>query len=239
MIHQRYLNLLNRGRCKLESNLLLVEVIMLKAVITGDLIKSRKIAAKDFDMIRYRLEQVLIYLSEEYSAEHDVYRGDSFQIIFPNMNNSIKSALLIRLSLKSVQTSGQKFDARIGIGIGTVDAQRTKLRSSTGDAFNLSGIGLDKLKGQNIGVFTNSKEFQARIDLLMKFVDAKIDNLTQMQINVLYEYLIDDNNSHDEIAKRLNKSRVNTTKLLNMANYQLFSEFIELFESLKSELIHE
>lgn len=52
MIHQRYLNLLNRGRCKLESNLLLVEVIMLKAVITGDLIKSRKIAAKDFDMIK-------------------------------------------------------------------------------------------------------------------------------------------------------------------------------------------
>ncbi|NQY65308.1 MAG: hypothetical protein HRT38_16630 [Alteromonadaceae bacterium] len=212
---------------------------MLKAVITGDLIKSRKIAVEDFDVIRYRLEQVLIYLAEKYGAKYDVYRGDSFQVIFPDMNYSIKSALLIRLALKSVDTSGQKFDARIGIGIGAVDVQRTKLRSSTGEAFNLSGIGLDKLKGQNIGVFTNSEEFQTRIDLLIKFVDAKIDNLTQVQIQALYEYLVDDNNNHEEIAKRLKKTRVNTTKLLNMANYQLFSEFIDLFESLKSELIHE
>lgn len=215
------------------------EVVMLKAVITGDLIKSRKIAAEDFDEIRYRLEQVLTYLADKYGAEYDVYRGDSFQVIFPSMDYSIKSALLIRLALKSVQTSGQKFDARTSIGLGTVGTQRTKLRSSTGEAFNLSGIGLDQLKGQNIGVFTNSKEFQTRIDLLIKFVDAKIGDLTQVQIQALYEYLVDKNNSHDAIAKRLNKSRVNTTKLLNMANYQLFDEFIDLFESLKSELIHE
>lgn len=212
---------------------------MLKAVITGDLIKSRKIAAQDFDVIRYRLEQVLTYLSDKYNAEYDVYRGDSFQIIFPSMDYSIKSALLIRLALKSVQTSGQKCDARISIGLGTVDTQRTKLRSSTGEAFNLSGIGLDKLKGQNIGVFTNSKTFQNSIDLLIKFVDAKIDNLTQVQTQALYEYLVDENNNHDEIAKRLNKSRVNTTKLLNMASYQLFDEFIDTFETLKSELIHD
>ena len=71
---------------------------MLKAVITGDLIKSRKIAAQDFDVIRYRLEQVLTYLCDKYDAEYDVYRGDSFQIIFPSMNDSITSALLIRLA---------------------------------------------------------------------------------------------------------------------------------------------
>jgi hypothetical protein len=212
---------------------------MLKAVITGDLIKSRKIAAQDFDAIRYRLEQVLTYLSDKYDAKYDVYRGDSFQIIFPSINYSITSALLIRLALRSVKTSGQKFDARLSIGLGTVDTQRTKLRSSTGEAFNLSGIGLDKLKGQNIGVFTHSKEFQNRIGLLIKFVDAKIDNLTQVQVQALYEYLIDENNNHDEIAKRLNKSRVNTTKLLNMASYQLFDEFIDTFETLTSELIHE
>ena len=179
---------------------------MLKAVITGDLIKSRKIAAEDFDVIRYRLEQVLTYLTDKYNAEYDVYRGDSFQIIFPSMNSAIISALLIRLALKSVKTSGQQFDARISIGLGTVDTQRTKLRSSTGEALSLSGIGLDKLKGQNIGVFTNSKEFQSRISLLIKFVDAKIYNLTQVQIQALYEYLVDENNNHDEIAKRLNKS---------------------------------
>jgi hypothetical protein len=212
---------------------------VLKAVITGDLIKSRKIAAQDFDVFRFHLEQILTYLTEKYDAEYDVYRGDSFQIIFPSMDYSIKSALLIRLALKSAQTKEQKFDARVSIGIGSVDTQRTKLRSSTGEAFNLSGIGLDQLKGQKLGVFTNSDEFQVRIDLLMKFVDAKIENLTQIQIQALYEYLVDENNNHDEIAKRLNKSRVNTTKLLNMANYQLFSEFIDLFESLKSELIHE
>jgi len=212
---------------------------MLKAVITGDLIKSRKIAAQDFDVIRYRLEQVLTYLKDKYDAEYDVYRGDSFQIIFPSMDYSIKSALLIRLALKSVQTSGQKCDARISIGLGTVDTQRTKLRSSTGEAFNLSGIGLDKLKGQNIGIFTNSEAFQNRVSLLIKFVDAKIDNLTQVQIQALYEYLVDENNNHEEVAKRLNKSRVNTTKLLNMASYQLFDEFIDTFETLKSELIHD
>jgi len=212
---------------------------MLKAVITGDLIKSRKIPAQDFDVLRFNLEQVLTYLAERYGAEYDVYRGDSFQIIFPSMDNSIKSALLIRLALRSVQTFGQKFDARVSIGLGTVDTQRTKLRSSTGEAFNLSGIGLDQLKGEKLGVFTHSEEFQTRISLLVKFVDAKIEKLTQVQIQALYEYLIDEDNNHDAVAKRLNKSRVNTTKLLNMANYQLFAEFIDLFECLKSELIHE
>ena len=42
----------------------------------------------------------------------------------------------------------------------------------------------------------------------------------------MYVYLTHTNNNHAALAKELNTSRENVTKLLNLANYQLIERFI-------------
>ncbi|PKG58112.1 hypothetical protein, partial [Shewanella sp. GutDb-MelDb] len=162
----------------------------------------------------------------------DIYRGDSFQVIIPNIEDVVKSALLLRLALKSEDSS---FDARMSIGIGQSDNVRRDVRSSTGEAYTLSGIGLDKLKLNTFAIYTNKPEFQKSIELLTKYLDSNITELTQVQSRALYEYLIANDKSHLSVANTLGKSRVNTTQILNKAKYQLVEDYIEMFNELVSE----
>jgi len=53
----------------------------------------------------------------------------------------------------------------------------------------------------------------------------------------LYVYLTQKNNNHAALAKELNTSRENVTKLLNLANYQLIERFITHAEQVIKNII--
>ncbi|NRA71511.1 MAG: hypothetical protein HRU24_10845 [Gammaproteobacteria bacterium] len=200
-------------------------------VITGDIVASRQVKQEQYDTLLYTLKQTLAFLSDYDGARYDVFRGDSFQIIFPQPQDAIEAAILIRLALK---TKGG-FEVRQSVGLGTIDQQRNDLSSSTGQAFNLSGLGLDLLKNQQLAVFSDNEKFQRHFELLTRFLDSTLSGLTSTQALVLYEYLTVDDRSHQAIANNLNKSRVNTTKILNSANYQLIDSYIQQYRTLTLE----
>jgi hypothetical protein len=56
-----------------------------------------------------------------------------------------------------------------------------------------------------------------------------------MQAEALYLYLLDDSQTHAELANKLGKSRANTTKILNSSEYLLVADSIQYFETLVHE----
>jgi len=196
-------------------------------VITGDIIGSRKVENESYDNLLYTLETTLQLVASKFGkVKYDIYRGDSFQVIIPEIQSAIKIALLIRLALKSEDKS---FDARLSIGIGEYDLNRSYVKRSTGEAYILSGTGIDKLKNQNFVIYTNNPKFQARISLLTKFVDSTLTELTQKQSEVMYKYFTSASTekAHDLIAESMGTTRENITQILNKGKYRLLEEYID------------
>ena len=86
------------------------------SIITGDIIKSRKAITEELWLVP--LKTALSKLSGDASF-YDIYRGDSFQLECPNIEDSFRTAVYIKAFLKSIKG----IDVRMSIGIGTKDYQ--------------------------------------------------------------------------------------------------------------------
>lgn len=115
------------------------------AVLTGDLIDSRKLDAAGLDRAMDRIRQ----LAGEFAAIHtgsivgtvDVFRGDSWQLCLTQPTLAVTAAVFIRAGLKS-----DHLDTRIGLGFGAVERlHEEQISLSTGPAFVASGQALDSL----------------------------------------------------------------------------------------------
>lgn len=196
-------------------------------VLTGDIVKSQRIDINNYDEMLYTLESTFRMLVDKTGVEFDIFRGDSFQAIFPTARDAIKGALIVRLALKAATPP---LDVRQSIGIGKVSSLRHNAKSSIGEAFVLSGNGLDEIKNRNIVIKSNSEKFQNRITLSTKFLDVLIGGLTSIQSETLLHYLMAKDKSHNAIAASLKKTRSNTTKLLIASHYQLVGEYLVYFD---------
>lgn len=199
------------------------------SVITGDIIDSRNITPENYDVMLYTLELTVQLLSEQLPLKYDRYRGDSFQLVCLHACDAIKVAIVIQLALK---TSELNISARQSIGIGQINSLRNDIRTSMGEAFILSGEGLDKMKSEILTISTSDKEFQKNITLVTKFVDIQLKEITRAQAQVLLKYMVNEDKSHYAIASELKKSRSNITRLLNASHYQLIDEYIQYFNYL-------
>lgn len=192
------------------------------AVLTGDIVKSGQIQPAEYDKLLYQLDQVLRTICSQLNAQYVIYRGDSFQLLLQEKELAVHQALLIFLTLKAVNTN-----IRISIGLGEVSNLRSDIKSATGPAFTLSGTELDRFKDHVLKVSSYHKTLQAILDTPVKLADKLISQLSARQAEILLHYLTAQDKSHKELAIALNTSRVNITKLLNQANYQLMLDFLD------------
>ncbi|MEO9946848.1 MAG: hypothetical protein ABJH28_02630 [Paraglaciecola sp.] len=204
----------------------------LVGVITGDIVASQKIHSEDYDCMLYTLEGTLTMLKGSRNMKFETYRGDAFQSVFVEPVEAIYSAVIIRLALKATTPS---FDVRQSVGIGAVTSIRGDIATSTGEAFTLSGKGLDTIKNDLIKVSSNNLAFQSKVGVLTKFLDAHLSGLTGIQSETLLCYLTSKDKSHAALAESLNKTRSNTTKLLIASRYQLVEEYLNYVKLCVSE----
>lgn len=101
----------------------------IKAVITGDIVRSELIALDKRDLLIQVLHQIVENLQDKSPMRMELFRGDSFQIVVDSPEMSLKIASMMRAGLKSNTPKGSKteWDARISIGIGTIDYRGTAL----------------------------------------------------------------------------------------------------------------
>ena len=194
-----------------------------QAVITGDIANSQQLSDTDLAHVLLVLTNELEAQSAIYNGQYDVFRGDAFQVVIPELQSVMLVAICIRLALKACTPAT---DVRISVGIGEVSFTNGKVKTGNGDAFVRSGRALDSLKSQYLAFTSDNEAFNKHASLLTAFVDSHITSLTQTQSETLLAYIKAEDKGHESIAKMLGKTRSNITRILNASQYHLISDYL-------------
>jgi hypothetical protein len=205
----------------------------IKAVITGDIVRSELIALDKRDLLIQVLHQIVENLQDKSPMRMELFRGDSFQIVVDSPEMSLKIASMMRAGLKSNTPKGSKteWDARISIGIGTIDYRGNSIVTSDGEAFKLSGRGLDTMEKNRLAVNTCWQDVNEELDAGLAFVDDLITGWSVNQANAVY-LSVGRGLSQANIASAIAKSQQNVSKTLTSAKESLLVRFSDRFETI-------
>jgi len=189
-----------------------------KAVLTGDLMQSQTVS--DTHAYLDGLKSVLSQLKKPYGLTVDTFRGDGFQVDLKHVAKAFECALAIRAGLISASPTGERWDARIAIGIGGAASA-----GGYGEAFVLSGQGLDGMKKLTLGLFSHDELLQRGAGLVTEFVAAVVDKWTVVEAQAYYAHLLD-GGDQQSIAEQLGKSRVAVNKALQRGQARLLDRYL-------------
>lgn len=203
------------------------------AIITADVIlSSKKEATERLNLYQNITEGIkLIQTSFDFNFERN--RGDEFQMKIAKIKEACIIGLLIKLWVKAIDynTSKQKYDIRMSIGIGEEDFEEETMAESDGEAYHLSGRGLETIKKtkQTFSIDSNdtNKDF---LKMESRMLDVFIDKMTAMQSIVLFYKLLA--LTENEIAEKLRLSQSTINQHSNAANWPVIAEYTNFFEKL-------
>lgn len=212
------------------------------AVITGDIIKSSKIREEERRHLLYELKISLEKINEQFikasTPPFEIYRGDSFQIVLQQPQQALLIGFIIRAKLRSITASEKKeavnyWDARISIGIGSVAYQAAKIVESDGEAFQLSGRGLDEMKKRNsLSIRTVWPEINEEFEVACALSETIVDRWTVLQAKVIYSYLLE-NKTQQELAEEFDITQGAVSQRITTAgNIDAIKLFIQRYEKL-------
>ncbi|MEL1241096.1 transcriptional regulator [Flavobacterium flavipallidum] len=194
----------------------------MKAVITGDVMGSRKLASTIW------LPELKVVLSHYGSEPKDweIYRGDSFQLLVP-----AEEALEIALCIKATIKQFKEIDVRMAIGVGVVDYQAEKITESNGEAFINSGECFEDLKKQTLGLKTPWEPMNATFAVVFPFMLIIADNWTSTSAEILKKALENPAFNQSQLAESLNrKSQSSISSSLKRAAYEELKNMISFYK---------
>lgn len=173
-------------------------------IITGDIVGFTKLEEEEKDSLVEILHQTINEISSQESRtgtiEFEMFRGDSFQVKVSNAKDTLRIALLIRLALIAARedfkhsSSREKlstWDARLSIGIGSINYVKETINLSDGEAFRYSGRAFDSLKrSYRLIVRTPSEDTNEEFDIECLMADTIIRKLSDKQAKITYKYLL-------------------------------------------------
>lgn len=201
------------------------------AVITGDVVGSQKLENAKYEQLLHRLNILLNELASHYELRFDIFRGDEFQVVLQQPEHVLLVASLVRLNLLAEQVG-----VRQSLAVGKIDMLRDNVKSSTGEAFTLSGRQLGKMKSELFRFDSSHKTLAHHLGTTILVLDAHLSSLTKTEARVLACYLSHPDESHQALAERLGKGRVNTTKLLNASSYNAVTTYLQYAQTLIKDI---
>ncbi len=189
------------------------------AVITGDIVNSRSAHSEAWIT---SLKSVL----NDYGTcpkDWDIYRGDSFQLLIDNVEESLMAAIRIKASIKTRKWQ----DARMAIGIGDISYTSDRVTESNGDAFVRSGQKFESLKQQKVTLSVGSpwKDFDDEMNLYVRLALIAIDGWSVASAEFVLVQLANMEKSQDELAALLHIGQPAVSERKKRA---YFDEIIEL-----------
>lgn len=163
------------------------------AVLTGDIVGSMELNAGRGYPISDIISTVKGWIYDNFRAsiwaEIDLFRGDSWQMVVKDPILSLRIALFIRTLLMS-EKSIEPADTRISIGFGRVDyLPEDDISSGIGDAFRLSGYGLDQCNKEMRLKLSFSEEDRSSLtealDKIIQLIDFQVQHWTSRQADVV------------------------------------------------------
>lgn len=209
------------------------------AIITGDIIDSTKLSSDDRAVMLDVLRSIPSVLSSIQDVSLDIFRGDSFQIGIAEVREVLRAVLAIRSYLRSHKMESAKMllDARLAIGIGTLDYESDALSTSDGEAYRLSGKLLDGMGKSRVKIMTPWKCVNDELELETAFADDIISSWTQSQSRIILLSLLT-SHRHVDLSQRLGISRQMVDKSLKASKEELMRAYIRRFEKLVTDHLH-
>lgn len=206
------------------------------AIITGDIVDSTNMVGEERNSMLRMLQSLPDLLSPFTKINLEIFRGDSFQIRVWESVDSLKVALAIRSHIRSFKFTelNRQWDARLAIGIGTVEYENGSLATSDGEAYRASGRGLDSIGKNRLTIETPWEEVNKELRVSTAFADDIITGWTQSQSRIMFQSLTTDL-SHTEIGDILRISRQMVDKALKAGKKELMNLYINRFKELLKE----
>ena len=209
------------------------------AIITADIIDSTALTVLEREVMLKALKdipEVLQPIVPQLVVE--IFRGDSFQILVPETKLAVEVAIGIRAWLRSqkMENANVVLDARLAVGIGSIDFESNSLATSDGEAFRRSGRLLDEMTRSRLEISTPWEAVNSELKVSTAFADDIISSWTESQSTIVLQSLLT-RGSHMEVAGKLGISRQMVTKSLKIAKEELISNYISRFETLISDHI--
>jgi hypothetical protein len=165
----------------------------MKAVITGDIVSSRKLINQDIWL------QPLKQLLNTWGARDKDWRlerGDYFQIEVADPSTSLKKALEIKALIKQCHPIevGKKFstiDVRMAIGIGQKTFNGETIAENNGSAYIFSGESYELLKKDhtNIRIKSPWNDFDEEMNVSFLLASTIIDHWTMSSAELMQTVL--------------------------------------------------
>lgn len=190
------------------------------AVITGDIINSRKVSSESW------LPKLKEYFASSIvdSDKWEVYRGDSFQL-----EVSVEKALEVALCIKALIKSNNKIDVRMAIGIGEKDFKGKKITESYGTAYINSGESFERIKNNTLILKSPFSEFDEYFNPILKLLSFISNNWKPVTSETIFYALTHQNLLQKEIAEKLSKDTTTVNKALKRGGYDEIIEIVNLY----------
>lgn len=201
------------------------------AVITSDFVDSTKLSSNKRKRLSVLVSDAVVFLMGE-KQNFQIFRGDSFQIRVPDPAYSLSIAMGLRVYFKAFGAKEDipNLDARVSIGVGGETLHRVAVGKSDGEAYRLSGLGLDAMPMQQLlAIHLENTTVPYFWDTLALFLDDILSNLTQAQAEALLWAFKGKN--QEEIAHALNISQAAVNQRLKSAKFALIKQSLHCFES--------
>ena len=199
------------------------------AVITGDIVNSRKVQAETWQPA---LKAYFSTITAD-AKKWEIYRGDSFQI-----EVKINDALKIALCIKSLIKSNSLIDVRMSIGIGDKSIKEGKIAESAGTAHINSGESFEKLKSNTLIIKSPFIEFDEYFNSILKLVSFISNSWKPATSQTIHYSLINRDLMQKEIAEKLDKDSTTINKALKRGAYDEMLEIIDLYSKKITECLH-
>jgi hypothetical protein len=208
--------------------------ITMVAIITGDIIASRKLVNQEKWLSPLKN---LFNTWGETPKNWKLDRGDFFQVEIPNPEEALMKALEIKALVKKVapidvQKKISAIGVRLAIGIGEKTYSGESISESNGPAFIYSGEKFDLLKKENvtIGIKTPWQDYDEEMNLYLKLVGIFMDKWSVSSAELVDIVLREPYITQDEIGKQLGIQQSGVSRRWNRANVNEILEVNKMFQ---------
>lgn len=206
------------------------------AVLTGDLEGSSRFTGNRRDELLSKIKDCFRTVEQflppnTVVSGFEIYRGDSFQCVLVSPEDALAVAIFLRCCLLADVNSDNRLDARISIGIGSIDFLPASGRGAEGDgeAFRNSGIMMEGMKKLKLKTRITTPWYEVNKDLEVMCIlfDALSQRWSPEQAQAILGWL--HGWTQETIAARHSISQSAVNQRLKLAGSTAVEKFLEYY----------
>jgi hypothetical protein len=163
----------------------------------------------------------------------EIFRGDSFQLLFDDIHETLKRSIQLRCWFKQNAAENQNpLDARISIGIGEVAYFGNSVLDADGEAFHLSGRAFDDMKTTRdyFQILTPDETLNDQLKVILNLANITISQWTKNQAEVIF--LLLEGKTQQEMADELQIAQSAVNNRIKLSRWKEIDKTMRYIASL-------